>query len=108
MKKTIFSARMLSVLIGATWMASAWSAPPVDNTVPPCDHAGTSKKPACNMDSESVKMPPKMPHERGVIVPPEVPAEGLPNQDKRRQEGVPPRPQPPNVAPSSPGNELKN
>ncbi len=79
---------------------SAVAAPPVNNAVPPCDDAAQSKKPGCHIDSDSVNQPPKMPHERGVIVPPEVPAEGLPNQELRRQD--PQRPQPATAGPTAP------
>jgi hypothetical protein len=52
-------------------------------------------------------VPPKMPHERGVIVPPEVPAEGLPNQNQRRQNSQP-RPDPREPVPPATDNHLKN
>lgn len=87
---------------------NALAAPPVNNAVPPCDEAARSSKPSCNIDSNSVNQPPQMPHERGVIVPPEVPAEGLPNQQQRRQQQrtLPGDPAP--VDPATPGNNLRN
>lgn len=75
---------------------------PVNNAVPPCDNSPNSKKPSCNIDSDSVNVPPKMPHENGVIVPPEVPAEGLPNREKSLSK------EPVQELPSSHDNHLKN
>lgn len=88
----------------------------VDNSVPPCDESATSGKPSCRNDSDSINVPPKMPHERGVIkppnMPPEVPAEGLPNQSQPRQSPSPsadPRqPQTEDPASPRPGTELRN
>lgn len=101
---------LLFILVTGALSSNVWAAPPVDNTVPPCDDAAASKKPSCNIDSDSVNQPPKMPHERGVIVPPEVPAEGLPNKEQRRQQQRPHPADPVPVDPASrpPGNELKN
>ena len=54
-----------------------------DATEPPCDNLETTDKPPCDTDSESIKVPTPMPTEKdSVIVPPDIPAEGLPNQDK--------------------------
>ncbi|MPS49074.1 hypothetical protein [Methylobacillus sp.] len=61
---------------------------PIDNTKPPCDRNPATGKPNCEVDSESIKAPPTMPRERdSVIVPPEVPAEGLPNDPGARKPG---------------------
>lgn len=112
MQKPISLLFVSGVFYGMTF--SAIAAPPVNNAVPPCDDTAQSKKPSCNMDSDSVNQPPKMPHERGVIVPPEVPAEGLPNQDLRRQDPqrqprtAPGEPAPVDPAMQKPGNNLKN
>ena len=56
----------------------------IDDVVePPCDNLETTDKPPCDTDSESIKTPAPMPTEKdSVIVPPDIPAEGLPNQDK--------------------------
>ena len=54
-----------------------------DATEQPCDNLETTDKPPCDTDSESIKVPAPMPTEKdSVIVPPDIPAEGLPNQDK--------------------------
>lgn len=123
MQKPIPVLLLAGLLYGTS--LSAVAAPPVNNAVPPCDDSAQSKKPGCRIDSDSVNQPPKMPHERGVIVPPEVPAEGLPNQELRRQDpqrpNLPlqdPQRQPPRTAPGEPatvdpatqkpGNNLKN
>ncbi len=67
--------------------------PPVNNTVPPCDESATSPKPSCRSDSDSIKTPPQPANEKGVIVPPEIPAEGLPNREpNRRPEDTQPTP----------------
>lgn len=108
MQETLFLKLLPVSLCVGLWSTSAWSAPPVDNTVPPCEDAAISNKPSCNNDSDSVNVPPKMPHERGVIVPPEVPAEGLPNQDKRRQNSQQPRQDPREPVAPAPDNHLKN
>lgn len=63
---------------------------PLDNTVPPCDSTGTSDKPPCNADSDSIQVPPPLPNEEGgVIVPPEIPAEGLPGHKDKADPGLP-------------------
>lgn len=94
---------ILVMMVVGPLMSNAWAdKPPVNNVVPPCDNSPNSKKPSCNMDSDSVNVPPKMPHERGVIVPPEVPAEGLPNREKQPvKDSV-------QDLPSSHDNHLKN
>lgn len=54
-----------------------------DVTEQPCDNLENTDKPPCDTDSESIKVPAPMPTEKdSVIVPPDIPAEGLPNQDK--------------------------
>ena len=54
-----------------------------DATEPPCDNLETTDKPPCDTDSESIKVPTPMPTEKdSVIVPPDIPADGFPNQDK--------------------------
>jgi hypothetical protein len=106
MQKTIFLKLLVALL--CLWSASAWPAPPVNNTVSPCEDAAISNKPSCNIDSDSVNVPPKMPHERGVIVPPEVPAEGLPNQNQQRQNNQQPHQDPREPVVPAPDNHLKN
>ena len=101
MQKPISLLLVISACYGMSLNAVA--APPVNNAVPPCDEAARSTKPSCNIDSNSVNQPPQMPHERGVIVPPEVPAEGLPNQQQRTLPGDPAP-----VDPATPGNNLRN
>lgn len=88
MQKRILFIRVLAVLMLTMTSSPLWAAPPADNTVPPCDNAPDAQKPPCSMDSESVNAPPEMPHGHGVIVPPEVPAEGYPNQEKRQRQPV--------------------
>ena len=111
MQKPISLLLVISACYGIA--GSAVAAPPVNNAVPPCDETARSAKPSCNMDSDSVNQPPQMPHERGVIVPPEIPAKGLPNQQQRRQQQrtLPADPTPADPAavdPTAPGNNLKN
>ena len=54
-----------------------------DATEQPCDNLETTDKPPCDTDTESIKVPAPTPTEKdSVIVPPDIPAEGLPNQDK--------------------------
>lgn len=51
-------------------------------TEQPCDNTENSGKPHCNTDTESITVPAAMPNERdSVIVPPDIPAEGMPHQD---------------------------
>ncbi|HSI29404.1 MAG: hypothetical protein ACAH05_06815 [Methylophilus sp.] len=111
MRKLILMMLVVSPLMTSSLVNSAWAAekaakpgtkPPVNNAVPPCDNSPNSKKPSCDMDSDSVNVPPKMPHERGVIVPPEVPAEGLPNREKSAPL------EPVQELPDSHDNHLKN
>lgn len=76
---------LFSCITGVSWA----DAPPVNNTVPPCDNSAITRKPSCNMDSDSIKAPPETPQqkrvrEKGVVVPPEIPAEGLPNREPNR------------------------
>lgn len=97
MRKLIILMLVMGFTVGTAWADK----PPVNNAVPPCDNSPNSKKPPCNMDSDSVNVPPKMPHERGVIVPPEVPAEGLPNREK-------PTPPKEPIQPTSRENNLQN
>lgn len=105
-------ALLMSGTIGVACAAPpANPVPPVDNTVPPCDNAANRGKPGCHLDSDSVNHPPPSQDERGIVVPPEVPAEGLPNQDQRRQQRQPA--DPPSHAPAvpstrAPANELRN
>ena len=110
MQKTISLMVIVGAFCGSALCVNAVAAPPVNNAVPPCDESVNSRKPSCNMDSDSVNQPPQMPHERGVIVPPEVPAEGLPNQEQRRQQQrpLPNDPVPVDPASQKPGNNLKN
>lgn len=55
----------------------------IDNPLPPCDNSATGNKPPCSTDSDSIKIPPKTPDDsRGVIVPPEIPAQGLPDRSR--------------------------
>ncbi|WP_025870928.1 hypothetical protein [Methylobacillus glycogenes] len=62
---------------------------PVNNVVPPCDSSAKTSKPDCNTDADSLKQPPAMPGERdSVIVPPEVPAEGLPHQQNEKMPDI--------------------
>lgn len=50
----------------------------------PCDNLELTDKPPCDTDSESIKAPTPLPNEKdSVIVPPDIPAEGLPNQDDK-------------------------
>ncbi len=107
MRKLILMILVTMPMLGSAWAADKpvkkpGSKPPVNNAVPPCDNSPNSKKPSCDMDSDSVNVPPKMPHERGVIVPPEVPAEGLPNREK----DIPPPKEP--MQPTSFENNLQN
>lgn len=110
MQKPISLLLVISACYGMAGSAVAAPPPPVNNAVPPCDETAHSEKPSCNMDSDSVNQPPQMPHERGVIVPPEVPAEGLPNQQQRRQQKQPGTlpGDPATVDPGLPGNNLRN
>ncbi|HYD33392.1 MAG TPA: hypothetical protein VEA39_02385 [Methylophilaceae bacterium] len=59
-----------------------------DATESPCDDSAKTAKPLCDTDSESIKVPSAMPTERdSVIVPPDIPAEGLPHQDGKPSTG---------------------
>ena len=53
----------------------------IDDIKPPCDNSKTTDIPPCETDSEGVENPTAVPNDP-VIVPPDIPAEGLPNQDK--------------------------
>lgn len=113
MRKSMLMAVVLSSLISTAWAADKPASkpghkpPPVNNTVPPCDNSPNSKKPSCDMDSDSVNVPPKMPQERGVIVPPDIPAEGLPNREKQIPPKEPVMPKEP-LQPTSLQNNLQN
>lgn len=64
-----------------------------DSTAQPCDNDRTTTKPPCNADSESIKVPKPLPNERdSTLVPPDIPAEGLPNRDKAPTPGADPSP----------------
>lgn len=85
--------RILVILIGlmlglpglVTMQQAAADPAPIDNVLPPCDSSSKTVKPDCKIDSDSIKQPPAMPGERdSVIVPPEVPAEGLPHQENEK------------------------
>ena len=86
MRKLLF---VTALMIG--WSIAALAEPvPMDNSVPPCDSAGSTHKPPCNADSDSVKVPPPLPNEGdSVIVPPEIPAEGLPGHEYKADPGLP-------------------
>lgn len=59
-----------------------------DATESPCDDSETTDKPDCDTDAESITVPEPMPTEKdSVIVPPDIPAEGLPHQDKEPPVG---------------------
>ncbi|MDP8567303.1 hypothetical protein [Methylophilus aquaticus] len=82
---------LVSFIASTAFMANlSWAdTPPVNNAVPPCDHSAVTRKPPCNTDSDSIKVPPETPQqkrvrEKGVVVPPEMPAEGLPNREHHR------------------------
>lgn len=46
----------------------------VDNTASPCDGSASTHKPDCNVDSESIKTPPKTLDEKnGIIISPKKP-----------------------------------
>lgn len=96
MKKTL-----LLLFLTVTMASPVWAAPPpVDNSVPPCSDAPNSTKPSCRMDSDSVNRPPSSTRDRDIVVPPEVPAEGLPNRN--RDPGLqPPPPPPPDPVPGN-------
>jgi hypothetical protein len=101
MQKLIILMSLFIASLGSSWADQPAKQPPVNNVVPPCDDALNSKKPSCNIDSDSVNVPPKMPNEKGVIVPPEVPAEGLPNRENTK-------PEPLDVKPNAQDKNLKN
>lgn len=94
----------MSVLMASAWAAEPAKKPPVNNAVPPCDESAASRKPSCNMDRGSVNAPPEMPHDGGVIVPPEIPAEGLPNRELPHREKQQLEP----VSPPAQENPLRN
>lgn len=52
----------------------------------PCDNLETTDKPPCDTDLESIENPTAVPNDP-VIVPPDIPAEGLPNQDDKPSAG---------------------
>src|SRR5689334_24292209 len=78
MRKLLLTLWMMSIT------ATAWSAPaPIDNTVQPCDSSQLTEKPPCNADAESVTIPAPTPDDRGSVIVPPAPKEGLPSQDKK-------------------------
>lgn len=83
--------KLLSLLLFSFIASVSWAdTPPVNNAVPPCDNSAVTRKPPCNMDADSIKAPPETPHqksvrEKGIVVPPEIPAEGLPNREHQRE-----------------------
>lgn len=59
-----------------------------DDTRTPCENSKSDGKQPCNPDRKSIKPNVPTPAERdGVTVPPDIPAEGLPNQDKEPSSG---------------------
>jgi hypothetical protein len=55
----------------------------IEDPEPSCDNLENTDKPPCKPDSEKPRTPGPTPAERdGVIVPPDIPAEGLPHQNK--------------------------
>ncbi len=80
---------ILSALIVFTISKFAWAEEPaIKDAVPPCDGSADMSKPPCNMDSDSINIPPKFPDDKGVIVPPEIPPQGLPNQKKPQKRDL--------------------
>lgn len=78
MKRLILS--MVIILVSLSALAEPQA---IDNTLPPCDKSVTGNKPPCSTDPDSIKIPPKSPDDnRGVIVPPEIPAQGLPDRSQ--------------------------
>lgn len=77
-------------LPGMLTMQQAMADPaPIDNVLPPCDSSNKTSRPDCKTDSDMLKQPPAMPGERdSVIVPPEVPAEGLPHQENEKMPDI--------------------
>ena len=48
----------------------------IDNTITPCDDLAATRKPDCNVDSESIKRPPKtLDENNGIIISPKKPLE---------------------------------
>jgi len=84
MKKLILSIAMIMMSAGA--LAEP---PAIDNTLPPCDNSVAGNKPPCTTDSDSIKMPPKThDDDHGVIVPPEMPTQGLPDRSQDRGHDI--------------------
>lgn len=78
----------LILSIAIIMMSSSALAEPqaIDNTLPPCDNSAAGNKPPCSTDSDSIKIPPKTRDDNhGVIVPPEIPAQGLPDRSQDQQ-----------------------
>ncbi|HEY8118248.1 MAG TPA: hypothetical protein VIE91_03315 [Methylophilaceae bacterium] len=84
MHKLIFSIAVF--LISSSTLAEPQA---IDNTLPPCDNSVAGNKPPCSTDSDSIKIPPKTrDDDRGVIVPPEIPAQGLPDRSQDRGRDI--------------------
>lgn len=83
------------LLVVGSIVSVSWAEPPVSKpAVPPCDDTASTGKPPCTIDSDSLNQPPRTPQERGVIVPPDIPAEGLPGREPKPKEPVNNTPKP--------------
>lgn len=72
--------RKLFLLIITLFSTSVIGAPPVDNTLPPCDDSINGAKPPCTVDADSIMVPPPIPNEgENIITPPEEPVRNTPD-----------------------------
>jgi len=68
---------------GSSILSPSWGASVVsDDSIMPCDKVRVDNKP-CSTDSDIIKRPAPVPTEkRTIIIPPEIPAEKLPDRKK--------------------------
>lgn len=80
---------ILAMLLAALAPAIAQAEPKrIEDNQLPCGNAKNSGKPSCDTKSKDIKVQTPAPTERdSVTVPPDIPAEGLPNQDKAPSAG---------------------
>ena len=98
-------ASFLLIMLGmAGNLNAAEVAPPVDNTVAPCDEDQATPRPGCDMDDSSMIVPPQIPgSEESVVEPPRPIEEGVPEDGPTSippPAPVPPKPKPPEEEPS--------
>lgn len=101
---SLINPRWYMVLLSLmTVSASVHAEPaPIDNTVPPCDELETTELPPCDIDADSVIVPPPLPgSDESIVEPPPVIEDGV--QEEPVDPVLPPAPVIPAPDPEPPG-----